>query len=145
MLFSFFAILNSYEQTAVLNVCCDTDPIIARQVGRKCENLRFNSLRDVLSWRHKQYFSLSNVLMCIIGHLIAALSVIDLARIIYLMQWRIQGRGPGDRSPLPTTLFLDKTEARRASTLSQGLDDCRPLSEVSIYHCNVSVEGFLQP
>ena len=87
--------------------------------------------------------------MCIIGHLIAALSVIDLARIIYLMQWRIQGRGPGDRTPppppLPTTLFLDETEARRASTLSQGLDDCPHLSEVSTYHCNVSVEGFLQP
>ena len=131
MLFSFVAILHSYEQTAVLNVCCDTDPIVARKVARKCENLRLNSLRDVLSWRHKQYFSLSNVLMCIIGHLIAALSVIDLARIIYLMQWWIQGRGPGDRPPpLPTLLFLDETEARRASTLSQGLDDCPHLPEV---------------
>ena len=132
MLFSFVAILHSYEQTAVLNVCCDTDPIVARKVARKCENLRLNSLRDVLSWRHKQYFSLSNVLMCIIGHLIAALSVIDLARIIYLMQWWVQGGGLGDRPPppLPTSLFLDETEARRASTLSQGLDDCPHLPEV---------------
>ena len=131
MLFSFVAILHSYEQTAVLNVCCDTDPIVARKVARKCENLCLNSLRDILSWRHKQYFSLSNVLMCIIDHLIAALSVIDLARIIYLMQWRIQGRGPGDRTPPPpTSLFLDETEARRASTLSQGLDDCPHLPEV---------------
>ena len=55
VLFSFVAILNSYEQTAVLNVCCDTDPIVAREVARKCENLSLNSLRDVLSWRHKQY------------------------------------------------------------------------------------------
>ena len=47
----------------------------------------FNLFHDVLSiWRHKQCFSLSNMLICIIGHLTAhaALSVIDLASIIYL-------------------------------------------------------------
>ena len=41
------------------------------------------------------------------------------------------GEGPGGpHPPLPTSLFLDKTEARRASTLSQGLDDCPHLPEV---------------
>ena len=82
-----FATLNSYEQiTAVLYVCCDSDVIVARKVARKCKNLHLNSLPDlVLIWRHKQCFSLSNVLICIIGHLTMALSVIDLARIIYLM------------------------------------------------------------
>ena len=78
--------LNSYEQSAVLNVYCDTDPIVARKVVRKCKYHPMNSLRDVLSiWCHKHCFSLRNVLICIIGHLTMALSVIDLARIIYLM------------------------------------------------------------
>ena len=46
------------------------------------------------------------------------------------IQWRIQGRGPGD----PASLFLAPAEARRAeqkilrpSPLSQGLDDRLPL------------------
>ena len=83
----FVATLNSYKQiTAVLYVCCDSDVIVARKVARKCENLHLVSLPDlVLIWHYKQCFSLSNVLICIIGHLTMALSVIDLARIIYLM------------------------------------------------------------
>ena len=37
---------------------CDTNPIVARKVARKCENLRLNSLRDVRSiWRRKQCLS----------------------------------------------------------------------------------------
>ena len=51
-------------------------------------------------------------------------------KLFALIQWRIQGRGPGG----PSLLFLDKTKARRAekniletgSPLSQGPDD-RPL------------------
>ena len=47
----------------VVTICCDTDPVVARKVARKYENLRLNSLRDVLSiWRRKQCFNLSNVL-----------------------------------------------------------------------------------
>ena len=55
-------------------------------MARKCENLRLNSFRDVLSiWRRKQCVSLSNTLICIMGHLTVALSVINLERIIYLI------------------------------------------------------------
>ena len=83
--FFFIAILNSYKKTAVLNICGDTDPIVARKVARKRVNLCLNSLCHVLLIRlRKQCFSLSNVLICVKGHLTAALSVIDLARIIYL-------------------------------------------------------------
>ena len=54
--FFFVAILNSYEETAVLNVqCCDTDPIVAQNVATKFEKIRLNSLRDELSkWRRKK-------------------------------------------------------------------------------------------
>ena len=66
----FVASLNSYEQTAILNVCCNTDPTVAWKVARKCENLCLNSLRDVLSiWHCKQCFSLRNEPICIKGHL----------------------------------------------------------------------------
>ena len=45
------------------------------------------------------------------------------------IQWRIQGRGPGAREPLPP-VFLDQTEniffGDRAKTLSKGLDDRPP-------------------
>ena len=49
------------------------------------QNFHLNSLRVLSIWRGKQCVTLSNVLLCIIGHLIAALSLIDLARIIYLI------------------------------------------------------------
>ena len=38
-----------------VDVCCDTDLIVARKVARTYENLCLNSLHDVFSkWCHKQ-------------------------------------------------------------------------------------------
>ena len=49
----FVAVLNSSSKPLflmfVVTIFCDTDPVVARKVARKYENLRLNSLRDVLS------------------------------------------------------------------------------------------------
>ena len=62
------------------------------------------------------------------------------------IQWRIQGRSPGDLPP-PLLLFLDQNEARRAEKifwetappppLFKGLDDRPPLliSRSGSWHC----------
>ena len=59
---------------------------VKKSVTQK-EKIKGKKMRKSLFelWRRKQCFSLSNVLICIIGHLTAALSVIALASIVYLM------------------------------------------------------------
>ena len=48
-----------------LRVNRDIDSIVARNVARKCENLRLNSFRDVLSiWRRQQCVSFNCGLIC---------------------------------------------------------------------------------
>ena len=62
-----------------------------------------------------------------------------------LIQWRIQGRGPGDPGP---PLCLDKTDARRAKkNLWESPPPPPPPSpylKVWIWHCNSSTISLLQ-
>ena len=53
---------------------------------------------------------------------------------ICIIQWRIQGRGPGARGPAPS-LFLDQTEARRAEKIVVGDHPLLSYLKVWVRHC----------